>query len=69
MVTHPNSKSNTDIKQISLTIENNVANKSCNKILDGEEIQKAVEQFAYDANELISYYKETNSLVTLNSNG
>lgn len=62
MVTHPNSKSNTDIKQISLTIENNVANKSCNKILDGEEIQKAVEQFAYDANELISYYQEINSL-------
>ena len=62
VVTHRNSKSNTDIKQISLTIENNVANKSCNKILDGEEIQKAVEQFAYDANELISYYQEINSL-------
>lgn len=64
MVTHPDSKSNTDIKQISLSIENDIAIKGDFTILSSKRIKEMVEQFAYEANDLISFFQGITSLVS-----
>ncbi len=58
VVTHPNSKSNTSIKQIPLSVSNHVAIKRNTKIVSNNQIHEMVEQFAYEANELISFFQK-----------
>ncbi len=52
VVTHSNSKSNTDFKQIPLSVTKDVVIKRDNKIPTNKLLQEMVEQFAFEANEL-----------------
>ncbi len=63
-MTHSNSKSNTDFKQIPLSVTNNVAIKRDTKILTNNLLQEMVEQFAYEANELISFFQGTTPVLS-----
>lgn len=53
LVTHPDLKSNTDFKQIPLSFTSEVANTRDADILTNIELKEMVEQFAFEAKELV----------------
>jgi site-specific DNA recombinase len=57
MVTHSDSKSNTDFKQIPLSLENNIDIKRNNQSITTQQLNVIVEEFANEANQLISFFK------------